>query len=87
MSSLVNLNSNLIINCGLYFAFTCFSHTPFNKEELAAILKFGVEDLFKEADGEEVEQQVGNLRGGGRLGGILYVELLNKMFCQLSFPL
>ncbi|XP_033634619.1 chromodomain-helicase-DNA-binding protein 1-like isoform X3 [Asterias rubens] len=33
------------------------SHTPFNKEELAAILKFGVEDLFKEADGEEVEQQ------------------------------
>ncbi|XP_038068457.1 chromodomain-helicase-DNA-binding protein 1-like isoform X2 [Patiria miniata] len=33
------------------------SHTPFNKEELAAILKFGVEDLFKEADGEESEQQ------------------------------
>ncbi|XP_022105891.1 chromodomain-helicase-DNA-binding protein 1-like isoform X2 [Acanthaster planci] len=36
---------------------TSASHTPFNKEELAAILKFGVEDLFKEADGEESEQQ------------------------------
>ncbi|XP_006819009.2 chromodomain-helicase-DNA-binding protein 1-like, partial [Saccoglossus kowalevskii] len=31
--------------------------TPFNKEELAAILKFGAEDLFKEADGEEQELQ------------------------------
>ncbi|XP_070543055.1 chromodomain-helicase-DNA-binding protein 1-like isoform X2 [Ptychodera flava] len=31
--------------------------TPFNKNELAAILKFGAEDLFKEADGEEQELQ------------------------------
>ena len=45
------------------FCVFVFSHTPFNKEELAAILKFGVEDLFKEADGEEVEQQVNGPRG------------------------
>ncbi|XP_064609561.1 LOW QUALITY PROTEIN: chromodomain-helicase-DNA-binding protein 1-like [Liolophura sinensis] len=32
--------------------------TPFNKEELAAILKFGAEDLFKETDAEEEEPQV-----------------------------
>ena len=31
--------------------------TPFNKEELASILKFGAEDLFKEGD-EEEELQV-----------------------------
>ncbi|XP_077989573.1 chromodomain-helicase-DNA-binding protein 1-like isoform X2 [Glandiceps talaboti] len=31
--------------------------TPFNKNELSAILKFGAEDLFKEADGEEQELQ------------------------------
>uniref|UniRef100_A0A3Q2VV26 Chromodomain helicase DNA binding protein 2 n=1 Tax=Haplochromis burtoni TaxID=8153 RepID=A0A3Q2VV26_HAPBU len=30
---------------------------PFNKEELTAILKFGAEDLFKEAEGEESEPQ------------------------------
>ncbi|XP_056334877.1 chromodomain-helicase-DNA-binding protein 2 isoform X3 [Danio aesculapii] len=30
---------------------------PFNKEELSAILKFGAEDLFKEAEGEESEPQ------------------------------
>ncbi|XP_076847370.1 chromodomain-helicase-DNA-binding protein 2 isoform X2 [Brachyhypopomus gauderio] len=30
---------------------------PFNKEELAAILKFGAEDLFKEAEEEESEPQ------------------------------
>uniref|UniRef100_A0A4W4GJT2 DNA helicase n=1 Tax=Electrophorus electricus TaxID=8005 RepID=A0A4W4GJT2_ELEEL len=30
---------------------------PFNKEELAAILKFGAEDLFKEAEEEEAEPQ------------------------------
>ncbi|CAB1323162.1 unnamed protein product [Coregonus sp. 'balchen'] len=28
---------------------------PFNKDELTAILKFGAEDLFKEAEGEETE--------------------------------
>ncbi|MEQ2207514.1 hypothetical protein XENOCAPTIV_013718, partial [Xenoophorus captivus] len=33
---------------------------PFNKEELTAILKFGAEDLFKEAEGEESEPQVAN---------------------------
>lgn len=37
----------------------CFnSSNPFNKEELTAILKFGAEDLFKEAEGEESEPQV-----------------------------
>lgn len=32
--------------------------TPFKKEELAAILKFGAEELFKEADDDEEEPQV-----------------------------
>lgn len=35
-----------------------FSSNPFNKEELTAILKFGAEELFKEAEGEESEPQV-----------------------------
>ncbi|KAE8618282.1 hypothetical protein XENTR_v10009342 [Xenopus tropicalis] len=30
---------------------------PFNKDELAAILKFGAADLFKETEGEELEPQ------------------------------
>ncbi|XP_031564506.1 chromodomain-helicase-DNA-binding protein 1-like isoform X2 [Actinia tenebrosa] len=30
--------------------------TPFNKDELASILKFGAEDLFKEAEGEQDSQ-------------------------------
>ncbi|ESO89597.1 hypothetical protein LOTGIDRAFT_218699 [Lottia gigantea] len=34
------------------------SSTPFNKEELASILKFGAEELFKENDGDEEEPQV-----------------------------
>uniref|UniRef100_A0A8C2CX03 Chromodomain helicase DNA binding protein 1 n=1 Tax=Cyprinus carpio TaxID=7962 RepID=A0A8C2CX03_CYPCA len=34
------------------------SSTPFNKEELSAILKFGAEELFKEPEGEEQEPQV-----------------------------
>lgn len=40
------------------FAFPDFSSTPFNKEELSAILKFGAEELFKEPEGEEQEPQV-----------------------------
>lgn len=39
------------------FILSCSSN-PFNKEELTAILKFGAEDLFKEAEGEESEPQV-----------------------------
>jgi len=31
---------------------------PFNKDELAAILKFGAEELFKEGDGEDTQLQV-----------------------------
>ncbi|XP_042199024.1 chromodomain-helicase-DNA-binding protein 2 isoform X4 [Callorhinchus milii] len=31
--------------------------TPFNREELSAILKFGAEELFKEPEGEESEPQ------------------------------
>lgn len=31
---------------------------PFNKEELASILKFGAEELFKEKEGEEEEPEV-----------------------------
>lgn len=38
--------------------FPVFSSTPFNKEELSAILKFGAEELFKEPEGEEQEPQV-----------------------------
>lgn len=38
--------------------FIVFSSTPFNKEELSAILKFGAEELFKEPEGEEQEPQV-----------------------------
>lgn len=38
--------------------FLDFSSTPFNKEELSAILKFGAEELFKEPEGEEQEPQV-----------------------------
>ena len=40
--------------CFVFFT----SSNPFNKEELTAILKFGAEDLFKEAEGEESEPQV-----------------------------
>lgn len=40
------------------YLFTFSSSNPFNKEELTAILKFGAEDLFKEAEGEESEPQV-----------------------------
>ncbi|XP_075998208.1 chromodomain-helicase-DNA-binding protein 2 isoform X2 [Genypterus blacodes] len=36
---------------------TTTNSNPFNKEELTAILKFGAEDLFKEAEGEEAEPQ------------------------------
>lgn len=42
----------------LFFLFVFFSSNPFNKEELTAILKFGAEELFKEAEGEESEPQV-----------------------------
>lgn len=38
--------------------FDFYSSTPFNKEELSAILKFGAEELFKEQEGEEQEPQV-----------------------------
>lgn len=37
----------------------CFSNsTPFNKDELTSILKFGAEELFKENDEDEDEPQV-----------------------------
>ncbi|KAJ1208478.1 hypothetical protein NDU88_003863, partial [Pleurodeles waltl] len=41
----------------LHTGATPSSSAPFNKEELAAILKFGAEELFKEPEGEEVEPQ------------------------------
>lgn len=41
-----------------HFYLALFSSTPFNKEELSAILKFGAEELFKEPEGEEQEPQV-----------------------------
>lgn len=38
-------------------------NTPFNKDELSAILKFGAEDLFKEGDGErDKELQVRDIK-------------------------
>lgn len=46
------------MNVVFLFAFPDFSSTPFNKEELSAILKFGAEELFKEPEGEEQEPQV-----------------------------
>ncbi|NXQ49343.1 CHD1 protein, partial [Catharus fuscescens] len=42
----------------LHTGSTPSSSTPFNKEELSAILKFGAEELFKEPEGEEEEPQV-----------------------------
>uniref|UniRef100_A0A8C3HZS1 Chromodomain helicase DNA binding protein 1 n=1 Tax=Chrysemys picta bellii TaxID=8478 RepID=A0A8C3HZS1_CHRPI len=41
----------------LHTGATPSSSTPFNKEELSAILKFGAEELFKEPEGEEQEPQ------------------------------
>ncbi|KAM4754096.1 chromodomain-helicase-DNA-binding protein 1-like isoform 5-T6 [Cyanocitta cristata] len=41
----------------LHTGSTPSSSTPFNKEELSAILKFGAEELFKEPEGEEEEPQ------------------------------
>jgi chromodomain-helicase-DNA-binding protein 1 len=38
-------------------------NTPFNKDELSAILKFGAEDLFKENDGERDKELQVNQRG------------------------
>lgn len=36
----------------------CSTSTPFKKEELAAILKFGAEELFKEEEENDEEPQV-----------------------------
>ena len=47
---------------------------------MAAILKFGVEDLFKEADGEEVEQQVGNFAEGGKIPAESKQNVLQTIF-------
>ena len=33
------------------------SATPFSKEELCAILRFGAEELFKEKDNEDDDEQ------------------------------
>lgn len=37
----------------LYIGFVLLSFIFFNKEELLVILKFGVEEFFKEFEGEE----------------------------------
>lgn len=55
----------------VFFFFLIFLNstaTPFSKEELCAILKFGAEELFKDKDNdEEEEQQVSFSSGvGGR---------------------
>ncbi|XP_069481555.1 chromodomain-helicase-DNA-binding protein 1 [Ambystoma mexicanum] len=41
----------------LHTGSTPSSSAPFNKDELAAILRFGAEELFKEPEGEEEEPQ------------------------------
>lgn len=47
-----------VLSIFIFIFFSDFSSTPFNKEELSAILKFGAEELFKEPEGEEQEPQV-----------------------------
>ena len=42
----------------IIFKHTFSTTTPFKKEELAAILKFGAEELFKEAEEDDEEPQV-----------------------------
>ena len=43
----------------------CYRNTPFNKEELSSILKFGAEELFKDHDQEADQKlQVGCLGWG-----------------------
>lgn len=46
------------VSFAAHVRFVSCSSTPFNKEELSAILKFGAEELFKEPEGEEQEPQV-----------------------------
>lgn len=56
-----NININMLLCGNALYAQHCnsfHSSNPFNKEELTAILKFGAEELFKEAEGEESEPQV-----------------------------
>lgn len=52
-------SENFTVKVG--FVFHDSSSTPFNKEELSAILKFGAEELFKEPEGEEQEPQVSSI--------------------------
>ena len=40
------------------YLFNFSNSTPFNKEELASILKFGAAELFKETEEDEEEPQV-----------------------------
>lgn len=46
----------LCYDCILYIFVS--NSTPFNKEELSSILKFGAEELFKENEDDEDEPQV-----------------------------
>lgn len=48
--------NNALISFVVFFSNT----TPFNKEELAAILKFGAEELFKETEDGDEEPQASN---------------------------
>ena len=56
---LVRSSSNCIYLCMFSFFPVACSATPYNKEELSAILKFGAEELFKEPEGEEQDPLVG----------------------------
>ncbi|KAJ8287325.1 hypothetical protein GJAV_G00050250 [Gymnothorax javanicus] len=54
------------------------SSTPFNKEELSAILKFGAEELFKEQEGEEQEPQRAETRENDPGPSTVGEELLSQ---------
>lgn len=56
------------------------SSTPFNKEELSAILKFGAEELFKEPEGEEQEPQVCRPKGTWLEQHALYKVMVDMEF-------
>ncbi|XP_022671471.1 chromodomain-helicase-DNA-binding protein 1-like isoform X2 [Varroa destructor] len=58
------------------------SSTPFNKEELAAILKFGAEDLFKEED----NSQDGGGGGEGQEGEMDIDEILQRAETREDVP-
>lgn len=54
----INDSSDNILMLKMYFSLPGSNSTPFNREELNAILKFGAEELFKDDDENEEEPVV-----------------------------